>query len=214
LLLLFGGLDPPALFGLGDASGVAAILDRAHLPPKVYLTTRPEHWPVVRRKYRLQFEVSMLRMVLDAQAFRESGRRTVRKLGTDDLGEVEALYALGKGTDADGFAPFQVGRGVFYGCDADAKLVSVAGTHVVSVRYGLGAVGNVFTHPEYRGQGYALACTSAVTAHLLEQELEVVLNVSARNKAAVSLYRRLGYETYCRFFEGVGVSKRSTRESP
>ncbi|HUW08430.1 MAG TPA: GNAT family N-acetyltransferase, partial [Anaerolineae bacterium] len=210
LVLLFAGLEPPAVFGLGDPSGVAAILDQAALPERVYFTVRPEHWPTVREHYRLQFEVPMLRMVLGADALPDCGSDAVRRLEAADLGSLRALYALGKPGDADGFAPFQIERGVFFGWVEDEKLVSVAGTHLVSLRHGLAAVGNVFTDPAYRGRGHALACTRAVTAALLDQRLSVVLNVAVHNTAAVSLYRRLGYKTYCRFFEGVGASKRST----
>ena len=213
LLLLFDGLEPPAVFAQGDPDGVAALLDQVVLPDRVYFTARPQHWPLVEERCCLEFANRMMRMALAAEDFRASSSDAVRRLGTADLGAVQTLYRLGKSGDADGFAPFQVERGVFFGSSEDGRLVSVAGTHVVSLRHGLAAVGNVFTHPAFRGRGHALACTSAVTANLLEQGLNVVLNVAVRNKAAASLYRRLGYRTYCRFFEGVGASKRSTARS-
>jgi len=213
LILLFSGLETAVVFGLGDPGGVAAILDQTALPECIHFTAGPEHWPAVKERYCLRFETPMVRMVLDAGAFRPDRRHGARRLGMPDLGAVRALYAQGKAGDADGFSPFQIERGVFHGRVEDGQLVSVAGTHLVSARHGLAAVGNVFTHPAYRGRGHAVACTSAVTADLLERGLKVVLNVAVGNTAAVSLYRRLGYETYCRFFEGVGTSKRSITTS-
>ena len=58
----------------------------------------------------------------------------------------------------------------------DTRLIAAAGTHVVSPQWGVAAVGNVYTHREYRGQGLAKVVTSAVTAELLQQCDTVVLN--------------------------------------
>jgi len=96
------------VFGLGDPGGVAAILDQAALPERIYLTARPEHWPVVKERYRMQCASAMLRMVVDADAFRASSGDGVRRLDTADLGSVRGLYALGNAGDADGFAHFRL----------------------------------------------------------------------------------------------------------
>ena len=59
------------------------------------------------------------------------------------------------------------------------RLVAVAGTHLVSPTYGVAAVGNVFTHPGHRRQGYASAATSAVVTELLDRGIQdVILNGS------------------------------------
>ena len=222
LILLFSGLQPPALFCLGEPDGVAATLDQAPLPECVYFTARPEHWPQIEARYRLQFAHPMLRMVLDAESFRpaclcvyarrQAAHGAVFRLRTSDLDGLQTLYGHGKPGDADGFAPFQVEQGIFYGLAVDGELVSVAGTHLVAPSYGLAALGNVFTHPAHRGRGYATTCTSAVTAALLAQGLDVVLNVAQANEPAVRLYKKLGYRVHCRFLEGVGeVEETSTQ---
>jgi ribosomal protein S18 acetylase RimI-like enzyme len=63
------------------------------------------------------------------------------------------------------------------------------------------AVGNVFTHREYRGQGLGKVVTSAVTADLLRECDTVVLNVRADNPPALALYRALGYREHTEFEE-------------
>jgi ribosomal protein S18 acetylase RimI-like enzyme len=217
-ILLFSGLEPPALFCMGEPVGVAAALDRAPLPTRVYLTARPEHWRDVEDRYHLRFANPMLRMVLDAARFRPVEHPFVCRLGPSDVDRLQELYDHGEDDDVDGYAPFQLESGVFHGMaerEGSGTLVSAAGTHLVAASYGLAALGNVFTHPDHRGRGYATACTSAVTSELARRGLEVVLNVAEANTRAVAVYRRLGYRDYCRFVEGVGhaVAAASAAES-
>ncbi len=65
-------------------------------------------------------------------------------------------------------------------------------------------VGNVFTTPSERGQGLAQAATAAVVEELRAVRgcRDVGLNVVAGNSPAVAVYRRLGFETHCPFWEG------------
>jgi predicted GNAT family acetyltransferase len=86
-------------------------------------------------------------------------------------------------------------------------LVAAAGTHLVSATYGVAAVGNVFTHPDHRGQGYGTVTTSAVVAELLRRGIrDVILNVGQDNAGAIGIYERLGFERYCPFLEGPAQS--------
>jgi predicted GNAT family acetyltransferase len=66
-------------------------------------------------------------------------------------------------------------------------------------------VGNIFTHPSYRGHGYATACTSSVCAGPLTQGLMVVLNVSVENTPALRLCQRLGFRKDYTYYEGIGT---------
>ena len=65
----------------------------------------------------------------------------------------------------------------------------------------LAVVGNVLTHVDYRGRGFATAVTGAVTAELLRTCDQVVLNVRSDNPPALNAYRRLGYQEHVRFEE-------------
>ncbi len=74
-------------------------------------------------------------------------------------------------------------------------MVAVAGTHIVAPNIGVAVVGNVFTHPSYRGQGLATRVTARVTAELIERGCSLVaLTVDPANTPAVRAYARLGYE--------------------
>ncbi|HAL61254.1 MAG TPA: hypothetical protein DCP08_02480, partial [Chloroflexi bacterium] len=111
------------------------------------------------------------------------------------------------------FAPYQLDSGVYYGVEVGGELVSAAGTHLVSPTYQIAAVGNIFTHPSHRGQGYATACTSAVVEELLSRSLEIVLNVAQSNEVALRLYKRLGFREYCPFIEALGVRRKGLERS-
>jgi GNAT superfamily N-acetyltransferase len=204
LALCFAGLKPPAFFLMGEVTGLKAILAETGLPGEVCLTCRQEHLRTAQDAYDMNRPTPMWRMVLRQELFRPEKGRCVR-LGPQDTGRLEAFYAAGGG---EAYSPRQVELGVFYGTEVKGQLVAVAGTHLVSQVYSIGAVGNVFTVPAWRGHNYAAVTTSAVVTELLEHGIRtVVLNVSQANAEAIRVYERLGFECYCPFIEGVGVRR-------
>ncbi|HET7581526.1 MAG TPA: GNAT family N-acetyltransferase, partial [Candidatus Limnocylindria bacterium] len=100
-----------------------------------------------------------------------------------------------------GFPPTVLQDGIYYGVWVRGQLVSAAGTHVINPREGIGVVGNVMTHLDYRGHDFAKMVTSAVTAELLERVDDVALNVHADNFPAIAAYERLGYGQHCTLSE-------------
>ena len=205
LVLLFCGLEPSALFLMGDAEGLSAILESTPYPTRVYITCRSEHLPMTRASYTWDEVIPMWRMVLSPARFQPVSRACVR-LEPAYVSQLSELYALGGG---GAFSVAQLEQGVFYGVLVEGQLVAAAGTHLVGATYGVAAVGNVFTHPDYRGRGYGTATTSAVTAELLQHGIrDVILNVSQRNAVAIRIYQRLGFECYCPFLEGPALARR------
>lgn len=81
---------------------------------------------------------------------------------------------------------------VCYGVFIDGKLVSVARTYVRTPR--VWVVGGVFTHPDFRGRGFAKAVTAAVTREALLSGAYALLHVREDNYPAIRAYRRIGYE--------------------
>ncbi len=202
VVLHFRGLKPPALFLMGDADGLGAILGDVLRPEWVYLTCRTGHLPMTHDFYKWDKTIPMWRMVLQPACFRPVEGNCAR-LTSVHSNQLTELYALGGG---NAFSPAQVPCGVFYGVLADGQPVAAAGTHLVSPTYGVAAVGNVFTHPDYRGRGYGTATTSAVVAELLRRGIrDIVLNVDQKNKSAIRIYERLGFECCCPFLEGPAI---------
>jgi ribosomal protein S18 acetylase RimI-like enzyme len=186
----------------GPAGGVAAILARIELPAACHFLARLSHRRALARHYEIDGH-EMLRLYATRGRFRRPRERTViaERLGPSDGAALTALYAA-YGESA--FQPDQVESGVFYGVrDGRGGLSAAGGTHVVSRRYGVAAVGNVFTLPEARGRGYARAVTAAVVAELLDGLVDlVVLNVAPENAPARRIYEGLGFRLRCRYWEG------------
>jgi len=151
----------------------------------------------VKTHYRVDGGLPMVRMWVDRAGFRPYPADT-RRLLPVEIGELNRLYQLGF---ASWLPSSAIAEGVYYGIRAGGRLVAAAGTHVVSPEARLAVVGNVLTHVDYRGRGYATAVTGAVTAELLRSCDQVTLNVRSDNPPALQAYRRLGYVEHVRFEE-------------
>ena len=193
----YSGLTPQPLFMMGDSDGIEAILREVLRPRAAYLAARTESMPAGERLYRVDQGPPMVRMWVDRAHFKPFPS-DVRRLHPGEIGELNRLYQLGF---ASWLPSSSIAEGVYYGIRVNGKLVSAAGTHVISPRARLAVVGNVLTQVDHRGRGYATAVTGAVTAELLEVCDQVVLNVRADNPPALQAYRRLGYAEHVRFEE-------------
>jgi len=212
-----GGLGD-ATFVLGDPDAVAAILSIHPGTPQTYATCQPQHLEALRRYFRLANQQPMIRMGVTRELFRPVHSHLTVALSGIDIRKVNALYGSEGGPSY--YIPEHIDSGVYRGIVQDGRLLAVAGTHVVSRQEGVAVVGNVFTHPEARGRGYATATTSAVTETLLDYCDHVVLTVDPNNTPAVAAYARLGYREVCQLVEasaarrdpsGIGSSLRRIR---
>ncbi|HEY7131914.1 MAG TPA: GNAT family N-acetyltransferase [Candidatus Limnocylindrales bacterium] len=197
LALEYSGLTPQPLFVMGRSEGIEAVLRDVVRPRAAYVAVLPEAVEAVQSVYRLDPGPQMVRMWVDRARFRPYPA-DVRRLLPIDIGELNRLYQLGF---ASWLPSSAIADGVYFGVRVNGRLVAAAGTHVVSPRAKLAVVGNVLTHVDYRGRGFATAVTGAVTAELLRTCDQVVLNVRSDNPPALQAYRRLGYDEHVRFEE-------------
>jgi ribosomal protein S18 acetylase RimI-like enzyme len=197
LALEYSGLTPQPLFVMGRSEGIEAILREVVRPRAAYVAVLPEAMPAVESLYRLDPGPRMVRMWVDRTRFRPYPA-DVRRLLPGDIGELNRLYQLGF---ASWLPSSSIAEGVYFGIRVDGRLVAAAGTHVIGRQARLAVVGNVLTHVDYRGRGFATAVTGAVTAELLRHCDQVVLNVRSDNPPALQAYRRLGYAEHVRFEE-------------
>jgi predicted GNAT family acetyltransferase len=182
---------------MGRSDGIAAILRSVIRPRVAYCAALAESLPAVGSMYRIEPGPPMVRMVVDKARFRPY-TADVQRLTPMDSSQLNRLYQVGF---ASWLPAASVASGVYYGIRVGGKLVAAAGTHVISPSARLGVVGNVLTHVDHRGRGYATAVTSAVTEELLRACDDVVLNVRSDNPPALAAYRRLGYVEHVRFEE-------------
>lgn len=193
-----GGLGD-AMFVMGDPDACAAVLSIHPGPTQTYATCQPQHLEVLQHTHRLASQQPMIRMAVNREDFRPALGIPATPLSGIDIRRLNALYGTEGGPSY--YVPEHIESGLYRGIVFDGRLVAVAGTHVVSRTEGVAVVGNVFTHPSFRGHGYATAATSAVTGELLEFCDTVVLTVDPKNSPAVHAYERLGYHEVCELVE-------------
>jgi ribosomal protein S18 acetylase RimI-like enzyme len=187
-----------ALFATGDPQALDVALSLHPGPRFSFGSLRVEHRPVVEKYFILTRPQIMTRMQITAQTFQPIEGSEVR-LGPAELDDVNNLYSIEGGPAA--YRESHLVDGAYQGVFVGGYLVSIAGTHVVSRAERTAVVGNVFTHPRYRGHGFATVATSAVTAELLNYCDLVVLTVEAKNDPAVAIYTKLGYQAVCSLHE-------------
>jgi hypothetical protein len=146
---------------MGDPDAVAAVLSIHPGTQHTYATCQPQHVEILQRTYRLATQQPMIRMAVNRAAFVPVHTVQTIPLGGVDIRRVNSLYGTEGGPSY--YIPEHIESGVYRGIVMDGRLVAVAGTHVVSPQQRIAVVGNVFTHPAYRGRGLATACTSDVT---------------------------------------------------
>lgn len=203
VLLVYHGFDLPMLFAHGEPASIERLLN--DLPAKRYeYALMGVHKDMLKPRMLIERQQLMWRMVCNLDQFRaRPDSAGAQILGNDDLEDVRALFA-DHPDQPDAFSPAQMTNGVFYGIFEQDQLVSLAGTHVVSPPEKLAALGNVFTHPDWRGRGLATLASAAVLSHLLEIGVKsVILNVAMDNEAAIQSYRHLGFTPFCGYYEGV-----------
>lgn len=211
VMLLYAGLAPTVLFSSGAAGAVRMGLAQADLPAEVYITIPPAHLPVVAQHYNFGTSLMPMARMVYAGGFDpgevDAGRAaSVVRLGAGDAGRIQALYAHGGPFTPDAFDPYQLPDGVFYGVeDAAGALVAVGGTHIVDWQTGIAAIGNMYTRPNARRQGWAGAVLRAIVRELTGRGVAtIVLNVAQANTGAQRLYARHGFAVHCAYWEGVG----------
>ena len=199
LALVFNALQIQPIFVLGDPESTRRLL--AALPLAAgYLNLKPHQLDAAHGIYRYQQRHQMQRMFIEELKLPEG---TAEPLSPIDRDQVERLYASGDGGGI-AFAPFQLDTGFFRGIRRGREFVSVAGVHVVSRNESVAGIGNIFTHPDYRGQGLAQIVASAVAVALIEAGIRTIgLNVENTNAIAIRVYERIGFRTHFTYYEGM-----------
>ncbi|UCH32142.1 MAG: GNAT family N-acetyltransferase [Candidatus Bathyarchaeota archaeon] len=205
LCMHFNGLQPPAQITMGEPIGLAKILKTIDIPERIHAHIPPNHREVMNEFYNINKFHLMKRMFVIKETFKPIAGQAER-MRNSDLRDIENLYAVQPGNF---FRSYMLTSGVYYGLRKEGKLISVAGTHICSPTHSLACVGNVFTHPSYRGKGYATTCTSQTVSDLLTHFRDVILNVEDQNIAAIRVYRKLGFREHSTYFEAYAQCKKT-----
>ncbi|MEO8126052.1 MAG: GNAT family N-acetyltransferase [Bryobacteraceae bacterium] len=206
LAMIYRGLSPPILFITGPPDLAAPLISEIAIEPELSLHVQPDMIPLIQTRFRITGEKADWRMAIHPDDFRPASPAKTIRLEPADLGRVRSLYADGKesGESPDYFAAASMSGGVFFGIAEGDNLIAVAGTHLVSEREQVAALGNVYTRRDRRGLGLAARVTSAVVSTLAGKGIRTIaLNVRQQNQPAIGVYERLGFRKHCEFREGI-----------
>ncbi len=191
----------------GPSDGVRAILELHPGFPSTFAIAGLHHREALETVFTFRNITRMLRMLVSRESFRPVNLPAQPMVGA----HVDLLNRLYNSEgDPAHYRREHIADGCYWGVVDEERLVAVAGTHAIGRTHGIAILGNVFTHPRYRGRGHATAVTSAVTAALLNQVGEVVLSVDPTNLHAVRAYDRLGYRQVGEIYEASATRHTST----
>ena len=194
--LLYARGSPPVLHALtaGPPEGMRRLLAGMlpALPARLYAHLSPGCAEALAPRYALRARTDSRKMALrDSTRAGEVDTREVVPLAAGDAAEVEAFYR--ESHPGHWFEPWMLAGGHYRGVRREGRLVSAGGLHVFSARHRVAALGNIATHPAWRGQGFASRVTAGLCRALEGRADPIGLNVAAANAPAIRCYERLGF---------------------
>ncbi len=206
IVLLYEGLNEPCLLSAGSAEGVAEIFRRVSpdLPFEGWAKVPEAHrhgWELAVRLSKISHDQIM---ALDLTLFQlQNTAHLVTELSLDDFPEMENFFSNYPGNF---FEISQVRDGRHVGAYVDGKLVSIAGTHVLSKEGGSAVLANIVTDADYRRRGLASTCTSHLINLLFSDGIEhITLQVASDNNPAIACYKHLGFTFVSNVFQAYYV---------
>jgi GNAT superfamily N-acetyltransferase len=162
------------------------------LPPRFVITGPPGLTRRLAPWYRAERTSPYLKLALPTSAPPIPADPAARRLGPDDLGALDRLFATDPAA-GDFFHPGLLDTGCYLGIEVAGELAAVAGVHVLDTINGVAAIGNVVTAPMHRGRGLGRRVTGSLCHELRAQVATIGLNVAPDNRAARRVYARLGF---------------------
>lgn len=211
VILLYVGQPLPVLLALSEKPAIMQELLKAilHLlPHRFYAHLSPGLEDVFDNTYNLEPHGEHYKMALiDKTTIYGFDCSEVICLSKADVKNIREFYE--ESYPGNWFDQRMLETNQYFGIMKNHRLVSVAGIHVYSPQYGVAALGNIATHPSYRGKGYGKLVTARVCQSLLNEGINHIgLNVKADNTIAISCYEKLGFKIVASYSEFVIQVKR------
>lgn len=202
IALLYTGSPLPVILGFTEKQTklMAKLLQSIKLPKQFYAHLSANLVEVFADNYQIKSPGLHYKMGLTNPALLDNfNPDKVSQLTIGNVRELEELYRVSY--PGNWFEPRMLETGYYYGIRHGKKLVSVAGVHVYSEHYQVAALGNVTTHPLFRGQGLGACVCAKLCKQLLKKVVHLGLNVKADNLNAIRCYQKLGFEYIATFAE-------------
>lgn len=163
------------------------------LPPRFYAHLSPGLEPVLSPRFALESWGAHYKMALtDPTPLVQVDVSRVIPLSAAHLDEITSLYRASY--PENWFDRRMLETNQYFGLPGQAGLLSIAGVHVYSETYRVAALGNITTHPAYRGRQLGRMVTAKLCRSLAGRIDHIGLNVKADNRPAINLYQKLGFE--------------------
>ncbi len=193
------------IYGIHLWGDILSLLDRVEIPrdQTVFLHLYTDDIDIVTKAVEylksqgLEFKLTYFYdMVTDEKSFNPYKPELARRLTIDDIDQfIELKHIQGRIVDRDEAIEL-INKNRYYGVFIDNKLVSIACRYIALPE--IWVIGDVYTHPDYRGRGYAKIVTSAITRDAVNSGAKALLHVEENNNIAISVYRKLGYRVVAR----------------
>jgi RimJ/RimL family protein N-acetyltransferase len=203
-VLLYAGSELPVLIVLSDEplthSRKLLHLIKPLLPRRFYAHLTEGLIDVLEEEYKINLHGTHYKMGLTKPELLEKvDTSEAIQLREPDLNDLKVLYNASY--PGNWFDARMLETGYYFGIKLDGKLVSVAGVHVYSPVYKVAALGNITTHPDWRGRGLGAQVSAKLCQELSQTVDHIGLNVKADNKAAIAIYEKIGFERIATYQE-------------
>lgn len=208
IALLYSGRTLPVLLALSETSSMQQLVQSIlHLLPcRFHAHLSPGAENALKEKYKMKSHGKYHKMALNNKSlFYDVDCSQAVRLKSKDLDEILQLYK--EGYPGNWFDTRMLQTKQYFGIRKENRLVSAAGIHVYSEKYKVAALGNIVTHPDYRGNGLGKSVTARLCQSLSEKIEHIGLNVKSDNEIAISMYKRLGFEIIGSYWEYTVESK-------
>jgi hypothetical protein len=191
IALLYTAPDPPVLLALASENGLDYIKKLINtslhiLPSRFYSHLTPGLEIELEHKFKLVSHGKYQKMLLsDKSIVSEIYINGVVNLTQNDKHDIKKLFE--ESYPDNSFDP--------------RMLISISGIHVFSKKYRVAALGNITTHPDFRGLGYGQKITAHLCKTLLKHVNLIGLNVRVDNSTAIKCYKNLGFEIVAPYME-------------
>jgi ribosomal protein S18 acetylase RimI-like enzyme len=203
LILIYTGTSLPVLLALtDDVSEMRALVTSIlpFLPRRMHSHLSEEVVNAFANDYAAKSHGKHYKMALKQPAkLAQIDTTSVINLEVSQEKEIKAFYD--ESYPGNWFDGRMLETGQYFGIQRDGKLVSVAGIHVYSSQYKVAALGNITTHPDFRGLGFGTAVSAELCNSLRRDVDHIGLNVKADNASAISCYKKIGFEIVATYEE-------------
>lgn len=203
--LVYSGHTLPTLLALSKNPGqLQTLLEEIKdlLPPTFYAHLSPTVHKIFQDTHSLTHHGEHYKMALMGEPpFPKGNGGEVVHIPPSEINAVKDLYQ--KSYPENWFDPRMLETGQYFGIKDEAvdEYISIAGVHVYSPTYDVAAIGNIATHPQYRGKGYATQVTAYLCESLSQKVKFIGLNVKVNNEAAIACYKKLGFKRIGKYHE-------------